>query len=530
MNSNEKVNNTSLLKESESKLIENDSILDPQLYNTLKVFISEGGAPKEATKFVVDSYHGYCDMIKITSGFLKICGHSNQEIESMIIEDIKTEIFKHFDIKNADSIFLKTTTKPPEWLNYMISKPTWRNLIYKLSEMYPDCYLLNFSIQKICANGHIDEISHFTSSSTNFNIFHNVLVNLIDKLSTKTEEELLIDESFLDFLKITCYNQYTYLYTHCLLRELSKIINLRRLMEAVELNLSTKKNNLLSQTIPLEFLKYDSLKDGIDPSDISDALISMYKTKKTNPSDVIKLYKAYKSTNPPSKEFLQNLHFFEIFVSDLYTPYNIVNEEHKSKYVYLLAYASCTIEDEDVLNQTISAINSSLEICSTRIDYSNIEKSTQELMPLLKYNVICMGIIKWIEILFTHSQFFVSSYNINSTSLFMDLLKGIATNNEIQCSSILELLSKLFTVHTDLDVFKIIEIKKLYLDVFVYLLFELNFVLPVLKSFKELCLSQSLDFELIRHFFGKIFNMIEKPYSNEFTDLLKEILSFSRIL
>ena len=96
------------------------------------------------------------------------------------------------------------------------------------------------------------------------------------------------------------------------------------------------------------------------------------------------LYKAYTSKNPPSKEFLQSLNFFEIFISDLYTPYNIVNEDYKSKYIYLLAYASCTIEDEEILNETISAINNSLQICSTRIDYSTIEKSTQELMPLLK--------------------------------------------------------------------------------------------------------------------------------------------------
>ena len=68
------------------------------------------------------------------------------------------------------------------------------------------------------------------------------------------------------------------------------MINLKRLIEAIELNL-TSKNYLLSQTIPLEFLKYDSLKEGIDPNEISDALISMYKTKKTNPSDIIKVNK-----------------------------------------------------------------------------------------------------------------------------------------------------------------------------------------------------------------------------------------------
>jgi hypothetical protein len=82
----------------------------------------------------------------------------------------------------------------------MISKSIWRNLIYKLSEVYPDSYLLNYSIQRICLKGHLEEISHFTSSTTNFNVFHNVLVNIIEKLSSKTEEELVNDDLFSDFL------------------------------------------------------------------------------------------------------------------------------------------------------------------------------------------------------------------------------------------------------------------------------------------------------------------------------------------
>ena len=59
-------------------------------------------------------------MIKITTNWLKICGHSNEEIENLIIEDIKVEIFKHFDVKHADKIFLEM--KVNQILNFKFKK------------------------------------------------------------------------------------------------------------------------------------------------------------------------------------------------------------------------------------------------------------------------------------------------------------------------------------------------------------------------------------------------------------------------
>jgi hypothetical protein len=74
-----------------------------------------------------------------------------------------------------------------------------------------------------------------------------------------------------------------------------------------------------------------------------------------------------------------------------------------------------------------------------------------------------------------------------------------------------------------------LEIKKLYFDILLFLLINLNHVLPVLKSFKELCQSNTLDFALIRYFIGNMIEVIDKPYSKEFIELMREILSFSRV-
>lgn len=35
----------------------------------------------------------------------------------------------------------------PSWLEQMIQHPTWRSMIYKLADQYPDCLMLNFTIK-----------------------------------------------------------------------------------------------------------------------------------------------------------------------------------------------------------------------------------------------------------------------------------------------------------------------------------------------------------------------------------------------
>lgn len=39
------------------------------------------------------------------------------------------------------------SVQTPAWLTEMIEHPTWRSLIYRLAEEYPDCLMLNFTIK-----------------------------------------------------------------------------------------------------------------------------------------------------------------------------------------------------------------------------------------------------------------------------------------------------------------------------------------------------------------------------------------------
>lgn len=66
----------------------------------------------------------------------------------MVENHLKEMILKTFDPKKADTIFTEEG-ETPAWLTQLIEHPTWRSLIYRLAEEYPDCLMLNFTIKVV---------------------------------------------------------------------------------------------------------------------------------------------------------------------------------------------------------------------------------------------------------------------------------------------------------------------------------------------------------------------------------------------
>ena len=68
-----------------------------------------------------------------------------------------------------------------------------------------------------------------------------------------------------------------------------------------------------------------------------------------NPADIVVLYKLYSSgqaggggaaSDPPPVELIRIPQFLELLIDAVFKPGSKINQEHKSKYIYLLAYAS----------------------------------------------------------------------------------------------------------------------------------------------------------------------------------------------
>lgn len=86
----------------------------------------------------------------------------------------------------------------------------------------------------------------------------------------------------------------------------------------------------------------------------------------------------------------------------------------------------------------------------------------------------------------------------------------------------LEIVKTCFAIKTELDPLQVVEIRRVYLDVLVYLI-QTGYVLPTLNTLYKI-ISENLDLALVRHIASKIASMTEPPFSPEF------VAGFSKIL
>lgn len=70
----------------------------------------------------------------------------------------------------------------------MIEHPTWRSLIYRLAEEYPDCLMLNFTIKLISDAGFQSEITSISTAAQQIEVFSRVLKTAITKFLTNPDD------------------------------------------------------------------------------------------------------------------------------------------------------------------------------------------------------------------------------------------------------------------------------------------------------------------------------------------------------
>lgn len=85
-------------------------------------------------------------MANLLAEWLILAGVKVTDVQAMVENHLKDMILRTFDPKKADTIFTEEG-ETPDWLTEMIDHHTWRSLIYRLAEEYPDCLMLNFTIK-----------------------------------------------------------------------------------------------------------------------------------------------------------------------------------------------------------------------------------------------------------------------------------------------------------------------------------------------------------------------------------------------
>lgn len=153
-----------VLAECAEKFSTPDYIMEPGIFSQLKRYFQSGGNPLQVIEELSQNYTAVAQMANLIAEWLIIGGRQNNfyikfennhfsfigvkvtDVQAMVENHLKEMILKTFDPKKADTIFTEEG-ETPAWLTQLIEHPTWRSLIYRLAEEYPDCLMLNFTIK-----------------------------------------------------------------------------------------------------------------------------------------------------------------------------------------------------------------------------------------------------------------------------------------------------------------------------------------------------------------------------------------------
>ncbi|XP_064599061.1 negative elongation factor D-like [Liolophura sinensis] len=513
-----------------SSFASKDYIMEPCISAMLKRFLQAGGSPERVVELLSDNYTAVAQTVNLLAEWLIQAGADIREVQEMVESHLKNMVLRHFDPKKADSIF-SDEGETPSWLAEMIDHQPWRELFYRLAEEYPDCLMLNFTIKLISDAGYQGEITSVSTACHQIEVFSRVLRTSISSLLDGGEDA--IEKNLPEFTKMVCHGEHTYLYSQVLMHILSQETkggsNIKRLCQELQKGASQRGFDVTPITM--------ALNGASAYPRACQALSSMLSRKALNPADITILFKMYSEANPPPVELIRVPTFLDLLIECLFKPNFRINPEHKSKYMFILSYASSIAEvykkgvrksiNKEDLKATVQSVEKAHTLCSVSKGSSELMTEIGALFQCIKFPVVAMGVLKWVDCTVSEASYF--KLNTDHTPLHLVLLDEIVTCHMLLHGKSLDLLVRLFeSAYEELDVLVRLELKKTLLDRMVHL-FSRGCVIPVVTYIRKCLEKQDTDISLIRYFVTEVLDVIAPPYTSEFVQLFLPLIENEEI-
>ncbi|XP_023330402.1 negative elongation factor D [Eurytemora carolleeae] len=520
------------LKQCLDKFGSPDFIMEPEIFSQLKKYFQSGGNPEQVIDLLSSNYIAVAQMANLMAEWLILAGAEIQTVQQLVENHLHDMILKTFDPKKADAIFAEEG-ETPSWLAELIEYPTWRSLIYRLAEDYPDCLMLNFTIKLISDAGHQAEITSISTAAQQIEVFSRILKTSVSSYLGSTPETM--QRNLEECANMVCHGQHTYVYAQVLFSVLGSEQRgghvIRRLQQEVQKQAIKAHHDVTPITM--------ALMAGFQHSKAAHMLSSMLSRNTLNPADIVQLHKLYSSSDPPPVELIRIPQFLQLLIEALFRPGAKINQEHKSKYIFLLAYASSVCDtwsmkkgnrktlNKDEVKGTMQALEKVHSICSANKGNVELLAELNALYQCIKFPVVSVGVIRWVECIVSASNYF--SLNSDYCPLHLALLDEVVANHPLLHSKVLTLFTTLFEgSYGEMEILAALEIKKMLVDRLVNLLSR-GYVLPVVKYMAQCWRNTDTDISLIRYFVTEVLETIAPPYSSEFVALFLPLVENEEI-
>ncbi|KAG9069453.1 Negative elongation factor C/D [Linnemannia hyalina] len=462
-----------------------DSILERKITDNIAGYIKEGGQPLLLVNALSSSYVGVPEMCNLMSDWAR---EFDIDPVDVMQEVLKEQLMERFDPESVDKefkedqrVFLSVTPSQKgqdDWLSMMIRHPFWRSVIYELSEEHQKCAFLNFAIQRISDAGYQGEIASVATASTFVGVFSGVLLESLDKL--REEDDVGLLDKLPDLI-----NEHTYLYTQILLFRLMKT----------------------DRGLPLKRISKE-LESGV----------------------LEKFNKAYSSDDPPSSFFLRDPEFFEIMLSSIFVPSfkgGMVKQDHKEKYLWLIAYAASVHENDDMgpdtteVQPTYDAILALEDTLSKRTAGTDLTPILANLLIAIETPVASMALLYWIQFVITETSYIETYFRSHEVPVPLLLIEEMAYKHPLQQTAVFTTLVNFFEAPLELNPEIMMTYRKSILERMIYLM-QLNFAMPVLDYIRVR--ARKMDQSLSMHFVKRVLEMVSGPYSKKFIEGMGQMI------
>ncbi|KAK6107534.1 TH1 family protein [Brugia pahangi] len=500
-----------------------DSIMEPNIDITIKGFLRNGGHPEVVITSLTNSYRGLAQYCELLGDWLSDLEGDRRIVHECFEKSLSSLLEKRFVAEVVDRNF-DAADDVDKWLPELLKHSKWRNLIYTLIEQNPRSRFLTKAIRIISDAGFQHEITNVHLAAQQFEICCRMVITAIDDFFAEHKKGPMTDvyeKAFAKLTQIVCYSEHIYLFTQVLLYETIKEEN----------NEVAAACTYLSQILRREAHKrnyqdsYDihiALNRGYNDCDNSakQIIYAMLRKKCLNQADIIRLYERYNSSEPPVVEFIQDPFFIDMLIDALFAYEGCkVQLSHRSKYIFLLSYASCYSTSNDT---NIEKENEEMErteyIMEKILDSIRSEreflKDIRLLLSGIEFTPIAGGLLHYLQGFLLNNEILTEFEMVHFV-----LLDEIATKHSGLHIRLFKMLCELYDRQSKSQqpAEMIIAKQRSIIDRFVHLL-SVGFALPVVEKINKMFQEGQIDVSLARYFAIDVLDIIEPPYSEEFIE------------
>ncbi|EMP35813.1 Negative elongation factor D, partial [Chelonia mydas] len=396
-----------------------DYIMEPSIFNTLKRYFQAGGSPENVIQLLSENYTAVAQTVNLLAEWLIQTGVEPVQVQETVENHLKSLLIKHFDPRKADSIFTEE------------------------GELISDA-------------GYQGEITSVSTACQQLEVFSRVLRTSLATILDGGEENL--EKNLPEFAKMVCHGEHTYLFAQSMMSILAQEEQggsaVHRIAQEVQRFAHEKGHDASQITL--------ALGTAASYPRACQALGAMLSKGALNPADITVLFKMFTSMDPPPVELIRVPAFLDLFMQSLFKPGAKINQDHKHKYIHILAYAASVVEtwkknkrvsiNKDELKSTSKAVETVHNLCcNENKGASELVAELSTLYQCIRFPVVAMGVLKWVDWTVSEPRYF--QLQTDHTPVHLALLDEISTCHQLLHPQVLQLLVKLFeTEHSQLDV------------------------------------------------------------------------------